>query len=143
MSQALHRLLALLALVLAATIAAQPAAAAESDVQTAWRLLDYIAVDYPEAVQGGRIVNQLEYDEMVEFSASVGERLQALPAKPAKGALIRDASQLRKAIGGGSSRANSPLGPSPFAPWQDAQFSAYRAAPRARSGTRAGASGTG
>jgi high-affinity iron transporter len=97
-SQALlHRLLALLALVLAATIAT-PATAQSSDVQTAWRLLDYIAVDYPEAVRKGRIVNQLEYDEMVEFSASVGERLQALPAKPARAALIRDASELQKAI---------------------------------------------
>ena len=59
---------------------AAPAAARADDaaVQTTWRLLDYIAVDYPGAVQDGRIVSQLEYDEMREFSASVRERLPSL-----------------------------------------------------------------
>src|SRR3990170_8435698 len=83
---------------LALSLAAAPATAQSGDVQTAWRLLDYIAVDYREAVQGGRIVNQLEYDEMVEFSASVGERLEALPAKPAKADLSRGAAELQQAI---------------------------------------------
>ena len=46
--------------------AASPAA----DVQTSWRLLDYIAVDYPAAVSAGRVVNAAEYQEMTEFSAS-------------------------------------------------------------------------
>jgi high-affinity iron transporter len=77
---------------------AAPAAAQSQDVQTAWRLLDYIAVDYPEAVQGGKVVNSLEYDEMVEFSASVGERLKALPAKPAKAQLTRGAAGLQRSI---------------------------------------------
>jgi high-affinity iron transporter len=77
---------------------AAPAAAQSQDVQTAWRLLDYIAVDYREAVQGGRVVNQLEYDEMVEFSASVGERLKALPAKPAKAHLTLGAAELQRSI---------------------------------------------
>ena len=98
MSQALlHRLLALFALLLTAAVAA-PAPAQSSDVQTAWRLLDYIAVDYREAVRGGRIVNQLEYDEMVEFSSSVEERLEGLPARPAKAQLIRESSELQRAI---------------------------------------------
>ena len=61
-----------LLIALAALAIPAPASAQPQDVQTAWRLLDYIAVDYREAVQGGRVVNQLEYDEMVEFSASVG-----------------------------------------------------------------------
>jgi high-affinity iron transporter len=75
-----------------------PASAKPQDVQTAWRLLDYIAVDYREAVEGGRIVNALEYDEMVEFSASVSERMKALPAKPAKPGLVAGASVLQRAI---------------------------------------------
>ncbi|MGI8611200.1 MAG: FTR1 family protein [Sphingomicrobium sp.] len=87
-----------LALSVVALSLAAPAAGQSRDVQTAWRLLDYIAVDYREAVQGGRIVNQLEYDEMIEFSASVGERLKALPAKPAKAALVEGASELQRAI---------------------------------------------
>ena len=88
----------MLALFAALLLAAGPANAQSGDVQTAWRLLDYIAVDYREAVQGGRVINPLEYDEMTEFSASVGERLEALPPKPAKAGLVRGALQLQRAI---------------------------------------------
>src|SRR5918995_999517 len=88
----------LLIAMLALALPAAPAAAQNQDVQTAWRLLDYIAVDYREAVRGGRIVNQLEYDEMVEFSGSVGERLKALPAKPAKAQLTLGATELQRSI---------------------------------------------
>ncbi|HUE78287.1 MAG TPA: cytochrome c/FTR1 family iron permease [Sphingomicrobium sp.] len=82
----------------ALAIPAGPAAAQSQGVQTPWRLLDYIAVDYREAVVDGRVVNQLEYDEMVEFSASVREQLAELPAKPAKAALLRDATALQREI---------------------------------------------
>ena len=41
---------------------AMPASAGTHDaVQTTWRLLDYIAVDYTEAVSGGEVTNELEY----------------------------------------------------------------------------------
>ena len=63
------------------------AARADAGVQTTWRLLDYIAVDYPEAVADGRVVNDFEYKEMAEFSASVAERVAALPATPARAGL--------------------------------------------------------
>ena len=86
-------LLLLLAIALPTTARADDAA-----VQTTWRLLDYIAVDYPGAVQGGRIVSQLEYDEMREFSGSVSQRLAALPDRPARAALIADAAALQQAI---------------------------------------------
>ncbi|WP_417468131.1 hypothetical protein [Maricaulis sp.] len=46
--------------------------------QVAWRLLDYLAVDYAGAVSDGEVVNALEYAEMQEFSASVHDRLTAL-----------------------------------------------------------------
>ncbi len=84
----------------AALVAAVPAQAqsAAQQVQTSWRLLDYIAVDYREAVAGGRIINQLEYDEMIEFSGSVSEKLAALPEKPERAALTRDARALEAAI---------------------------------------------
>src|SRR5690606_9426213 len=58
-------LLALVALWLASLAA--PAAAQTVPAQTIWRLRDYIAVDYPEAVDNGAIVNPTEFDEMVEF----------------------------------------------------------------------------
>ena len=96
---AFRPLFALILLALCA-FAAFPAAAqtATAQVQTSWRLLDYIAVDYREAVQGGRIVNQAEYQEMAEFSASVSERLATLPDNPARAGLINDAAGLQKTI---------------------------------------------
>jgi high-affinity iron transporter len=80
------------------TLGAAPGAAQSGSVQTAWRLLDYVAVDYREAVQNGRVVNSAEYAEMSEFSASVSEQLGSLPAQPAKAALIKRASDLQRAI---------------------------------------------
>ena len=92
---------ALLGLVLAQTaLIAAPAQGATpaAEVQTSWRLLDYIAVDYREAVRGGRVVNPAEYREMVEFSASVGQRLAALPARPQRASLVSEAAALERAI---------------------------------------------
>lgn len=90
----LRLLLCLLAVSVAAPASAQQGGGAE----VVWRLLDYIAVDYPEAVQDGRIVNALEYDEMLEFSASVTERIEALPQRSGKSALLAKTDRLRKAI---------------------------------------------
>ena len=100
MTAHLPRLLAWLALLLAAAVLAVPAqaATADQDVQTSWRLLDYIAVDYREAVSGGRVINPLEYDEMVEFSSSVSSKLAVLPDKPQRAALVADSRQLGSAI---------------------------------------------
>jgi high-affinity iron transporter len=47
-------------------------------VQTTWRLLDYLAVDYPGAVRDGRIVSQAEYDEMREFLGLGGRAARRL-----------------------------------------------------------------
>ena len=91
--------IAMVMLALAAFLpAAARADATAAAVQTSWRLLDYIAVDYREAVRDGRIVNQLEYDEMREFSSSVAERLAALPEHPQRPALTAGAAQLQQAI---------------------------------------------
>src|SRR4029453_12706155 len=98
-----HSLLRLLRTLLPAlglAIAAVPASAATpaAEVQTSWRMLDYIAVDYGGAVANGRIVSQGEFQEMTEFSASVSKKLAALPGKPARAALIRKSAELEKAI---------------------------------------------
>ncbi len=78
---------------------AMPASAGTHDaVQTTWRLLDYIAVDYTEAVSGGEVTNELEYAEMQEFSASVVERMAALPANAQRAQLVADAEALAEAI---------------------------------------------
>ena len=71
---------------------------ANPDVQTAWRLLDYIAVDYREAVQDGNVVNPEEYTEMVEFAKSAKERIDELSESPEKASLQKDAVALQQAI---------------------------------------------
>jgi high-affinity iron transporter len=85
-------------LLLLAFAAMTPASAQTAPAQTIWRLLDYIAVDYPGAVSGGRVVNEVEYDEMVEFSANVRQRLGQLPPTEARAALVRNAGALQSII---------------------------------------------
>jgi high-affinity iron transporter len=87
-----------LLLCLLALLGAAPAAAQQAEVQTTWRLLDYVAVDYPGAVQAGRVVSEAEYKEMLEFAGSVRERIGALPANPAKARLTAEADQLQSAV---------------------------------------------
>ena len=90
---------AFLPLLLLVAVAAPTAARADdAAVQTAWRLLDYIAVDYRGAVADGRVISVAEYAEMREFSASVAQRLGALPAHAAKLRLIEEARALQAAI---------------------------------------------
>ena len=57
MRAVLARLTGLCAFLAVALVLAAPARAetAVEQVQTSWRLLDYIAVDYREAVAGGRV----------------------------------------------------------------------------------------
>jgi len=97
----LKRLISVLCLIL--LTAAPPALAADSpaDVaaaQTAWRLLDYIAVDYEGAVADGAIISDVEYAEMVEFAQQARDRIEALPAKPAQTELTAQLQQLQAAI---------------------------------------------
>ena len=91
-----RRLLA--TLLLSVALICTCAFASEASVATTWRLLDYIAVDYREAVAGGEVVNPLEYDEMLEFSATAAAAIEGLPQTAASEQLKRDAGALRQAI---------------------------------------------
>ena len=84
--------------ILAMAVAMPASADTHDEVQTSWRLLDYIAVDYIEAVEAGKVTNELEYAEMQEFSASVVERMAALPANAQRAQLVADAEALAEAI---------------------------------------------
>ena len=86
-----------LALLLGCVLAA-PARAQTAPAQTIWRLLDYIAVDYAGAVSDGRVVNEAEYVEMVEFSASVRQRLGELAPTEARANLLQGAKRLEADI---------------------------------------------
>lgn len=55
-----------------------------SDVQTAWRLLDYIAVDYQGAVVDGVVTDPVEYAEQVEFAETAANLIAGLAQRPAQ-----------------------------------------------------------
>jgi high-affinity iron transporter len=63
-------------------------------------LLDYVAVDYPEFVQDGVVLDQAEYDEQLEFAQQVRDTVSQLAAHPDKPNLLHLADELISAIQG-------------------------------------------
>jgi len=61
-------------------------------------MLDYLEVDYPGAVQDGKILDQGEYDEQIEFSANVRAMIGELPGRPERAGLEASAARLAGAI---------------------------------------------
>ena len=101
-----HRTAAAVAAILLLIAGGGTAHAQEADVQTAWRLLDYIAVDYAGAVTDGRVVSEAEYSEMIEFAGQVEARLDTLPSRSEKTELLRKVAALREAIAAKASPQN-------------------------------------
>ena len=77
---------------------ATPAIAQVSSPQTVWRLLDYVAVDYSAAIQDGKVVNEAEYAEMLEFSATIRAGVAAFPKTPVRARLLAGANRLEQSI---------------------------------------------
>jgi high-affinity iron transporter len=104
---ALNRLSFLIILFIAASLvfftpsakAAQTAPAQADAGQTAWQLLDYIAVDYSGAVENGEVISDIEYAEMTEFATVIRTNLAALPPSAAQSKLMVEAEALEQAIG--------------------------------------------
>jgi high-affinity iron transporter len=99
MPAVLTRIILLLSAVLAfaasgLALAAEPAAGARQ----AWQLLDYIAVDYPAAVQKGQVVDAGEYAEMQEFTAAVSSKLATLPADAGREGRLATAKTLQRLV---------------------------------------------
>lgn len=69
-----------------------------STVPTTWRLLDYIAVDYREAVRDQVIINQNEFAEMVEFSSTAKTSIEGLPSTAGSDELKQRAASLQQSI---------------------------------------------
>jgi len=81
------------------TLAQQPAGIDwQHHAQSIVSALDYIAVDYPEAVQNGTVLNANEYAEQREFAATVQALLVALPPRSEQNALIEQAAVLTELI---------------------------------------------
>jgi high-affinity iron transporter len=84
-----------------ASVPAAPAARA----QTILHMLDYVAVDYPEAVKDGKILAQSEYEEQIDFVTQVRVMLGELPAQPARAGLSAQADELLLLVHGKRSGA--------------------------------------
>lgn len=69
-----------------------------AEVEAAWRLLDYIAIDYAGSVNDGEVISPTEFAEQVEFSAVIAEKLKALAPTPAQKELLEKAEQLQRLI---------------------------------------------
>lgn len=95
----MKRILLLLSFLMALAAPVEASAAEpQAVVETTWRLLDYVAVDYAGAVNDGRIVSEAEYAEMREFSSTVATNVRSLKSSPAKANLIDQAQELERAI---------------------------------------------
>src|SRR5919108_331716 len=55
------------------------AVALSEPTQTILHMLDYVAVDYPESVQDGAVLDQAEYGEQLEFAHQAQSMLTQLP----------------------------------------------------------------
>ncbi|SDN81036.1 high-affinity iron transporter [Pseudomonas arsenicoxydans] len=64
----------------------------------ALHLLDYIGADYPNTVQAGKVIDEGEYREQLEFIKVLEGLIAAMPVKPEKAGLEQGISTLRNAI---------------------------------------------
>ncbi len=74
------------------------AVSAEEKAQTVVHMLDYISVDYPEFVQDGKVLNQDEFAEQLEFSSQSIALLKELPKMTEQDALLKHGEALKAAI---------------------------------------------
>jgi high-affinity iron transporter len=94
----LARLTAMAVICLLWYAAATGAQGAPEQVPLILHMLDYMAVDYPEFVQDGVVLDASEYEEQVEFSEQVQSLLAQLPAHPEQSGLLQQAAQLMALI---------------------------------------------
>jgi high-affinity iron transporter len=71
---------------------------ASEEVRQLIQLIDYIGVDYQEAVAGGRVVNSGEYAEMQDFAAAVVEGLARVSGPGERHALLGQGRRLHELI---------------------------------------------
>ena len=63
-------------------------------------MLDYVAVDYPEAVKDGKVADESEYKEQVDFVTQTITMLGELPARAEQAALVVQARRLLALVRG-------------------------------------------
>ncbi len=90
-------LLALAAMLLSTGGASAAAPATDppgTRAQTILHVLDYVGVDYPEAVKDGKVVDESEFKEQVDFVSQALTMLGELPDRPERAALVAQTRQL-------------------------------------------------
>lgn len=85
---------------IAALAEAQPSDNADwqTTAQSIIGSLDYVAIDYPQAVRDGAVINDVEYAEQREFLVMVNDLLTSLPPRPERESLISQAESLASMI---------------------------------------------
>ncbi|MBL4603796.1 MAG: cytochrome c/FTR1 family iron permease, partial [Emcibacteraceae bacterium] len=63
------------------------------------QLIEYVGVDYSEAISNGEVVNENEYAEMVEFANIIEDRVTKLPSSSAVTSLQIQSRRLQALIG--------------------------------------------
>ncbi|MCG8433009.1 MAG: cytochrome c/FTR1 family iron permease [Gammaproteobacteria bacterium] len=71
---------------------------ASEDTEVVLQLIDYVGVDYPEAVAQGRIINEAEYQEMLDFSKAISEMVGRMPESEGKPSLREESARLSDLI---------------------------------------------
>jgi len=62
------------------------------------QLIDYVGVDYSEAVANGEVINEAEYAEMIEFAAAIEMSTSMVANEPQTAALHKQAGELKQLI---------------------------------------------
>ncbi|WP_260957237.1 cytochrome c/FTR1 family iron permease [Pseudomonas citri] len=92
------RFLAWLALPLLALCSTSLLADTVEGAPQALHMLDYIGADYPPTVEAGKVIDDSEYREQLEFTQVLQGLIGELPAKPEKAELVQGVATLRSAI---------------------------------------------
>jgi len=94
----LTRIYALLIALLLLPLSGLAQNTAATGAQTVVHMLDYIGVDYPGAVQDGKVKNEDEFKEMIEFASHVASSVKRLPANRRQPDLIAEAGKLARMV---------------------------------------------
>jgi len=73
-------------------------------MQQMQQLVDYIGVDYPGAISQGKVQNEVEYAEMLDFANTVAALAENLPVSPVKEAVTEEVVHLKELV---SSKASA------------------------------------
>ncbi len=69
------------------------------DVQQLLQLIDYVGVDYSEAVSDGEVINAAEFEEMQDFSQGIVQQIAGLPVGQTRELLSGLSASLAERIG--------------------------------------------